>query len=162
MTDERDQHRAAAGLPPGGIPDPEERGDRIALVEEELAVSKRAVEGARVRVRTVTDTVEEIARATLHGERVEVERVPVDRMVDAAPAVREEDGVTIVPVVEEVLVVEKRLVLKEELHIRRRATTEQVEVPVQLRKQRAVVDRIEPGADHVADEASREDSGAQG
>ena len=159
MTDERDQHRAAPGLPPGGIPDPEERGDRIALAEEELTVTKRAVEGARVRVRTVTDTVEEIARATLHGERVEVERVPVDRMVDAAPAVREEDGVTIVPVIEEVLVVEKRLVLKEELHIRRHATTETVEVPVQLRKQRAEVERVERGSDQVADEAFREDPG---
>jgi stress response protein YsnF len=49
-----------------------------------------------------------------------------------------------VPVLEEVLVVEKRLVLKEELHIRRRATTETVEVPITLRKQRAVVERIDP------------------
>ena len=51
---------------------------------------------------------------------------------------------TIVPVVEEVLVVEKRLVLKEELHIRRTSQTELVEVPVTLRKQRAVVERQAP------------------
>jgi hypothetical protein len=50
--------------------------------------------------------------------------------------------VTIVPVLEEVLFVEKRLVLKEELHIRRQATTETVEVPVTLRKQRAIVERV--------------------
>jgi stress response protein YsnF len=47
-------------------------------------------------------------------------------------------------VLEEILVVEKRLVLKEELHIRRRATTETAEVPVTLRKQRVVVERIDP------------------
>jgi stress response protein YsnF len=39
-------------------------------------------------------------------------------------------------------VVEKRLVLKEELHIRRRVTHENVEVPVTLRKQRAVIERL--------------------
>ena len=48
---------------------------------------------------------------------------------------------TIIPVVEEVLVIEKRLVLKEELHIRRRIATETVEVPVTLRNQRAIVER---------------------
>jgi hypothetical protein len=32
-----------------------------------------------VRVRTVTDTAEELVRQELWGERVEVERVPVDK-----------------------------------------------------------------------------------
>ena len=48
----------------------------------------------------------------------------------------------IVPVLEEVVVVQKQLVLKEELHIRRRAETETVEVPVSLRKQRVIVERV--------------------
>ena len=51
---------------------------------------------------------------------------------------------TIVPVVEEVLFVEKRLVLKEEMHIRRDVKTETVAVPVSLRKQEAVVERVAP------------------
>jgi stress response protein YsnF len=42
---------------------------------------------------------------------------------------------------EEVLVVEKRLVLKREIRIRMRATSETIEIPVSLRKQRAVVER---------------------
>jgi hypothetical protein len=41
----------------------------------------------------------------------------IDRGVDVAPEVRVEGNVTIIPVLEEVLVVEKRLVLKEKLHI---------------------------------------------
>jgi hypothetical protein len=48
--------------------------------------------------------------------------------------------------VEDVLVVEKRLVLKEELHVRRNTLTEDVEIPVELRKQRVEIERIE--ADH--------------
>jgi len=118
--------------------------ETLALVEEALRVDKREIVGRRVRIRTLTDTVEEMARATLDEETVEVTRVPVDREVAAAPGVRTEEGVVIVPVMEEVLFVEKRLVLKEELHIRRQVKQENVEVPVTLRKQRAVVERLSP------------------
>ena len=52
----------------------------------------------------------------------------------------------IIPILEEVLVVEKRLVLKEELHIRRSVTREDIEVPITLRKQRAMVERLGPEA----------------
>ena len=116
----------------------------IPLVEETATVGKREVVTGRVRVQTVTDTIEELARADLQRETVEVTRVPIDRMIETAPEVRTQGDVTILPVVEEVLVVEKRLVLKEELHIRRRVETETVEVPVSLRKQRAVVEREVP------------------
>jgi stress response protein YsnF len=64
--------------------------------------------------------------------------------------------VTIVPVLEEVLVVEKRLVLKEELHIRRRVDTESVEVPVTLRKQRAIIEREAQDGSTANDEADPE------
>jgi stress response protein YsnF len=97
-----------------------------------------------VRVQTVTDTLEDVVHGEVRHESVEVTRVPVDRIVDHAPEIRTEGELTIVPVLEEILVVEKRLVLKEELHIRRRATTETAEVLVTLRKQRVVVERIDP------------------
>ncbi|MDF2689253.1 MAG: hypothetical protein K0Q80_2218 [Microvirga sp.] len=92
-------------------------------------------------MRTVTGTIEETAHADLRQEDVEVTRVPVDKVVDTAPQIRTEGDVMIVPVLEEVLVVEKRLVLKEELHIRRRVSAETVELPITLRKQRAIVER---------------------
>ena len=116
----------------------------IPLVEEMPTIAKRQVVTGRVRVQTLTDTAEELAKATLQSDTVEVTRVPVDKVVEAAPEIRTEGDVTIVPVLEEVLVVTKQLVLKEELHIRRRVETETVEVPVTLRKQRAVVEREAP------------------
>src|SRR3954447_380018 len=125
--------------------------ESIPIAEEELRVEKRETVTGRVRVRTEVDTVEELARASLDTETVEVQRVPIDRMVDTAPTVRTEGDVTIVPVVEEVVVVEKRLLLKEELHIRRRRTTKDVEIPVTLRKQRAVVERLPPDEAHDPD-----------
>lgn len=125
--------------------------DIIPIAEEDVRVDKRQVVTGRVRVRTVVDTLEEIARASLDGETVEVQRVPRDLIVDVAPQVRTEGDVTVVPVVEEVMVVEKRLLLKEELHIRRRRTTETVEIPVTLRKQRAVVERLPPEGEAESD-----------
>ena len=113
----------------------------IPLVEEELRVDKRQVVTGRVQVKTVVDSFEKLARATLEGEEVEVTRVPVNTELATAPTQRTEGDVLIIPIVEEVLFVEKRLVLKEELHIRRRSTREDVEVPVTLRKQRGMVER---------------------
>jgi uncharacterized protein (TIGR02271 family) len=114
----------------------------IPIAEEELRVDKRMVTTGKVRVQTKVDVETEIVKATLDGETVEVTRVPVDRIVDRAPEIRTENDVTIIPIVEEVLVVEKRLVLKEELHVHKRKTTEDVETPVELRKQRAVIERV--------------------
>jgi stress response protein YsnF len=76
---------------------------------------------------------------------VGVSRVPINRTLaegEMPPVVREENGVTIIPVLEEILVVEKRLVLKEEVHIRQTTSGEAVEVPVTLRRQHAVVERL--------------------
>jgi stress response protein YsnF len=124
----------------------------VPLVEEDLHVSKRQVVKGRMRVRTVVDAVEEVACEALQSETVEVSRVPIDREVTEAPAVRSEGDVTIVPVLEEVLVVEKRLVLKEELHLRRKVETETFEAPVTLRKQRVEVERLDENNQPLPDQ----------
>lgn len=126
---------------------------RLELIEETAIIDKRRVETGRVRVTVRTEAVEEIARAELEEEAVEVTRVPINRLVDEAPPFRTEGDVTIIPILEEVLVVEKRLNLREEVHIRRRATRETVETPVQLRRQHAVVERIDPGTGLATREA---------
>lgn len=122
----------------------EQRGTEeiIPIVEEEIHLGKREITTGKVRVRTFVDVVTEPVHASLQEDTVEVTRVPVGREIDHAPEVRTENGVTIVPVVEEVLVVEKRLVLKEELHIRRQSRTETVEVPVEVRKHRVEIERL--------------------
>ncbi|KAB0682751.1 DUF2382 domain-containing protein [Aureimonas leprariae] len=121
---------------------PEGEDATLVVAEEALRVNKRDVVTGRVRVRTRTTSREAIAAADLAGETVEVVRKAVDREIDAVPEVRTEGDVTIVPVVEEVLVVETRLVLKEEIHIRRTRSVERFETPVVLRRQDASVDRL--------------------
>jgi uncharacterized protein (TIGR02271 family) len=120
-----------------------QKPQHLELVEEELRVTKREVERGRVVIRTRVDEREELAEASLQQEDVTVERVPVGRVIDAVPSVREEDGVLIVPVVEEQLVVETRLILKEELRITRTVRTEEVQVPVRLRAERAEIIRLD-------------------
>ncbi|MBB4096359.1 YsnF/AvaK domain-containing protein [Brucella pecoris] len=118
--------------------------EKLSVIEEQLVIDKRAVIDGSVRVSTKTEFVTEAAEARLDSENVEVTRVAIGREVSEAPAVRTDGDVTIVPVMEEVLVVEKRLMLVEEIHIRRVATTEDVTIPVELRKQRATIERDDP------------------
>ncbi len=120
--------------------------ERIPLVEEHLTVATRQVETGRVRVRTVVDEHTEYARADLFREAVQVERVSIDREVTTVPIVREEGDTLIFPVVEEVLVIEKRLILKEEVRLTRTRSAEAFEQPVTVRSTRAVVDRLNPNS----------------
>jgi len=113
----------------------------LQLAAEALSVSKETAETGRVRVATRTREREALIDEDLARERVEIETVPIGSRIDAVPEIRQEGDTTIVPVVEEVLVVERRLVLKEEVHIRRVRTTERHKETVMLRYQEAVVTR---------------------
>jgi uncharacterized protein (TIGR02271 family) len=117
----------------------------LPLVEERLAIDKREVETGRVRIRTHAE--DHLARVSeeLEREQVVVERVAVNRQIAEPPEIREVNGVLIVPIFEEVLVVEKRLVLKEELHVRRARTRERVEKSATLRRMHADVQRTGRG-----------------
>jgi stress response protein YsnF len=126
--------------------------EAIPLVDEHVLVGKRRVETGRVRVRVVTDTETVNVNATVSDQNVEVKRVPIGREVTEVPTVRQENGVTIVPVLEEVLVVEKRLVLIEEVHIRQVVTQTEVSHPMAVRRQRAEVERTDAGSPETAKE----------
>src|SRR4051812_42416029 len=116
----------------------------IPLVEERVAVSKAEVETGRLRVRIAIDEREERVAAELSRDEVEVRRVPRGVPLDALPEVRVDGDTTIIPVVEEQLVVEKRLVLVEEIHLVRRTESATHEVPVTVRSERAEVERESP------------------
>jgi uncharacterized protein (TIGR02271 family) len=117
----------------------------IPLMEERLSVSKRQVESGRVRVHVTVEERVEIVNEQLLQDDLQIERVPCNRRVTEVPQVRVEGDTTIVPVVEEVVVVEKALVLVEEIRISRRSIAKQSEIPVTLRAERATIER-EPAA----------------
>lgn len=118
----------------------------LPVVAETLRVGTRSAVTGRVRVHLSTLTEDAPVQADLSDERVEVTRVPLDREVTERPEIRTEGDLTIIPVLEEVLVVERRLVLREEIHLRRVAVAERVETTVPLRRQQVTIERDGAGA----------------
>lgn len=114
---------------------------RIPIVEETVSIEKRLVETGRVQIRTFVDDEQVHVTDALKREIVDVERIAIGREVDVAPSVREEGEFLIVPIVEERLVIEKRLFLVEELRLRRTTLTVPVEADATRRVMRAEVER---------------------
>ncbi len=115
----------------------------IPVIREEAAVRTRKVERGGVRVHKRVEEREEVFTQPVTRETVHVERIPIGQEVEVAPQVREEGNTLIIPVLEEVLVVEKRLVLKEELRITRQSTTDDEEVRAVLREEEVSLEGLE-------------------
>ncbi len=115
----------------------------VPVVEERAVVRKRKKVTGAVRVRTLVHRHEEVVDRPLAVETVEVERVPLDRWVEAPVPVRQEGDTTVVTLHEEVVVVERRLRATEEVRITRRTSTRHVEERVTLRREEAAVERLD-------------------
>ena len=116
----------------------------IPLYEEQVAVTKKAVISDRVRVSTSVEERSVLVEEDLERGELHVERVAVDRPVQSAPDPRQEGDTLIVSIVEERLVVEKRLFVVEEVRLTRTSTTEHVAIPETVRVTRATVERADP------------------
>ena len=117
---------------------------RVPLVEERLSVTKRQVDTDRVRVRTVVDAEEVLVEEMLSTGHLDIARVATEREVATAPAPYQDGDTLIISIVEERLVVEKRLFVVEELRVTRSSRDEAVSIPVALRRMRAVIERDDP------------------
>ncbi len=112
----------------------------LELREEELAVQRNRREVGEAHVRTRVETVPARLEVDAYAEEVTVEHVPVGEVVSERREPYHADDVLIVPVYEEQLVVTKRLVLREELRIRRVSTTQRHLFEDTLRRERVDVD----------------------
>ncbi|QNA91059.1 YsnF/AvaK domain-containing protein [Massilia sp. Dwa41.01b] len=119
---------------------------RIPVAAEELAIGTRTVDTGRgVRIhKTVVEQPVTIDEALGHDE-VEVRHVAVDRIVapDEVPTTRQEGDTLVVPILEEVLVVERRVRIKEELHITRTRREERHQQEVVLKAEQVNVERFD-------------------
>jgi uncharacterized protein (TIGR02271 family) len=116
----------------------------IPLIEEEVLVEKRVVESGGVKVSKQVHEHEEVIDEPLRQEQVMVERHPIHQRVEVAPSIRRQETTLIIPIVEEILVVEKKLFLKEEIHITIKQTEVRQPQTVKLRREEAIVERLEP------------------
>lgn len=109
-----------------------------------MTVDKRLIETGRVRVHRSTKSRVERVDIALSSHTVEVRRVRIDKAVTEMPSVRATRKEIIIPVVEEVLVIEKRLILREEVHVRKKESVRRHVEDVTLRGQEATVERLAP------------------
>jgi uncharacterized protein (TIGR02271 family) len=129
-------------------------GERIVIpvLAETLSVGRRLVEtGGGVRVTKHVHERAEVIEEPLLREDVTVERVPVNQSVDGTPPSQRQEGDTLIlPILEEILVVEKRLLLREEVRITRQRRTVREPQTVTLREEVAEVERLAPGTGGAA------------
>jgi uncharacterized protein (TIGR02271 family) len=129
--------------PPPSKGSPEEGQPLIfPVIVEEMDIQKRRAETGRVRISKLVHERKELVDEPLMREEVTIERVGINRVVDGPRPARYEGGTLIIPVLEEVLVVEKRLMLKEELYITLRRVETHNPQHVTLRREEAIVERV--------------------
>lgn len=125
-----------------------ERGEIVVpLIAEQVVIGKKVVETGGVRIhKTVREDVQQINEPIVR-EHLDVERVEINRFVETAPAIRHEGDVMIVPVLEEVVVTQKRLLLREEIHLTKRREEISNVQEVTLRREEISLEKI--GTDNI-------------
>ncbi len=119
----------------------------IPVIEEKVTVHKTLADNGGVRLRKIVheNTVE--LDEPLAAQSVKLTRVPIGRDVAGPVAIRYENGMTIIPVVEERLVVHRQLVLVEEIHVSGTVHTRRAPQSVTVRREEIIVERQAPGSD---------------
>jgi uncharacterized protein (TIGR02271 family) len=123
--------------------DARERPLVLPVIEETLAVDTRAVETGRVRIRKLVTEREELVDLPLRREEVIIRHVPINRVVEGPLPVRYEGDTMIISLLEEVLVVDTRLLLTEEVHITTRRTETHTPERVTLRHEDVTIERVD-------------------
>ena len=114
----------------------------IPVIAEQLHVDKQAVETGRVRITKTIREDEQVIDLPLTRETIDVQRVAIGKPVTAVPAIRQEGNTTIYPVLEEVIVVEKRLMLVEEIRVTTQQTIVHDPQTVTVRREEVNVERM--------------------
>lgn len=114
---------------------------RIPVVEEIPNVTKRVVETEKVKVKKTVQESQHSSEELLSKEEVVIERVPIDEIRTEPASVRYEGDTIIIPIQEEVLVIEKKIKVREELHIKKQRTQRKESISMNLKKEDVTVER---------------------
>jgi uncharacterized protein (TIGR02271 family) len=127
-------------LPATAREQPAELEDTLELREEELHVRREMREVGQATIRTRVEEVPARLEVEAATEDVEVEHVPIGTAVSQRRAPYQDGDVLVIPVYEEQLVVTKRLVLREELRVRRTRSLRRELFEDTLRRERLDID----------------------
>lgn len=118
----------------------------IPVIQEELRIDKQTVDTGRgVRVRKVVEEHEQVVQQPLHQEELIVEHVEMNQIFAPGeqPLARYEGDTLVLPVLEEILCVEKKFRLKEEVRILRQTSEVSATRTVVLKSEKVVVERFD-------------------
>jgi stress response protein YsnF len=118
---------------------------KVPVVREEIRGGKRTRATGVTRVRKTVDEREETVDESVLKEEIQIERIPINRFVEKTLLVRNEDDTMVIPVFEEVLVVETRILLKEEIRVRKVGNVIREPRRVTPGRERTVVEHAETG-----------------
>ena len=119
----------------------------IPVIEEDVRVEREVVQTGAVRVRIRTDRQTTVVDEPLRHHGVEIERVPVHRVVEERREPWQDGPVTVVPVYQEILV--RQTVLVEELRLTPTVAVTHQAGTVELRSETAVIERQAPDGSWV-------------
>ena len=111
----------------------------IPVLEETVRIEKRLVTSSRANVHVTVSEHDQVVNEMLLRQDVAIDRVTIGTFVTEAPAIRKEGDTIIVPIFEERLVMEKRLFVTEELHIRINEHRQPSTQTVRLRREHAEI-----------------------
>ncbi|MBC8054053.1 MAG: YsnF/AvaK domain-containing protein [Sphingobacteriaceae bacterium] len=116
----------------------------VPVMEEQLTIDKKEIETGKVTVSKKVHSEQQVIDIPVVEEEVDVQRIPFNQYIqNTPPAVRYEGEKTIIPILKEVLVVEKKLVLVEEVHITRKQKHSNVSQQETLKQEEVIVSRVD-------------------
>src|SRR4051812_30831887 len=116
----------------------------IPVIKEEVEVEKKVIEKARVQLSKTVDEETETLNLPVMNEEVRIERIPINKIMDKAPEpVRYEDETMIIPVLREVAVIEKKILLVEEIRVIKTKIHSETTQEISLRKENIKIERFE-------------------
>ena len=110
------------------------------VLQEQVNVAKKMVDSGKVIIHKKIHEENTNVEVSVHHEEVEIKKVAVNKYVTEIPAVRSEGNTTIIPVIKEVAVVEKKLLLVEEVHVTKHVVEKKEEHTVPLREEEIEVE----------------------
>lgn len=113
----------------------------IPVIAEEVQVSREQRTTGKVRIHKEVREEEQWIDEPGFRDQVDVERIPVHKVIDTPAEVRYEGDTMIIPVMEEVVIVEKRLFLKEEIRVTKHREEIREPKSVKLKKEEVKVER---------------------
>ena len=122
----------------------------VPVVNEELHADAIPVQTGGVRVTKHVKGHDEILKQELRKGRVEVKRITTDRVVDGPQPVQRLGNTLVVPVVSEVLHIEKQWVVTEEIHLTQIEERETVQQTVTVNREEADVERRDEAGNAVS------------